>query len=973
MMKKIFRIAFWTLCALVFFRAGYVSAASFYLEPSSGNLIKGCAAQIKVKMSTGAQSSNGAQVYVGYTNLGGGTISIGGSGLFSTYGTPPGTPAGEVGLFGYGGIVSGDGRDYATVNVRSNVNGPLNLSIRFDDSDITSKIASHPTSENILTGVAGGSYTVIDGYCETQPPYLTNLNPVPDKPNHPVGQNITFDIRDDSSGLNMATFNVTVKQSGVTLPVNVTQTANGTGDKWYSIVVDPVNNLTPELKVEVTVTASDKAGNNMSRTYQFNDLTCSQLGCLAGGVTAQCNDGIDNDSDGKIDFPEDAGCLDTNDNNEYQSGDFVCSTTPTGIAGGVTAQCSDSIDNDNDGLIDLADPECTSVNVNSEMGVGEQVCPLATTTPVVQISGQQFAIANLRFYLANRAFEIQPNVARLVETLSGAVFTVAADVGVISEQVSAVNLLLGDKSYRLYYDNGLKLYAVDILDLLASGTYNAALTVDYGDSKQAVVPFTVSVLPRGIVTGKDRDGKTSPIAGATVRLEQLSADDYVEVSSVQTDSSGAYGFIVPNGGYRLIFEAVGFRTERTSGFQVNNHIINRSSRVFYSVDLLSDVPLTEKASYVASVAQEQAGKLVDSADDPQVERAAEIGVAPIALGAAVAATLPAISLLNLLSYLRFIFLQPIFLFGYRRRKKWGIIYNSLTKMPVDLAVVRLLDAKSNRIIQSRVTDNEGRYSFFVDPGLYRIEVNKPGFIFPTKALQDFNEDTSFLDLYHGEPVHVDDKYVAISANIPVDPVGVEAKTPRRILIGRWLRGLQRFIASLSIAAGILAVIILPNWWTIGLMVLQVLLYFAFKRLSTPPKPKNWGIVYDKLSKKPVGKAVARLFSKQFNKLVSTEITDNSGRYSFMVGPNEYYVTFEKAGYNKTTSPEIKIKEKNEVVKVDVGMDKISGSPDLDIQVPPTVTRPPSPPAPQPPASPTPPFRGMPQPPSSPSQNISFDN
>ena len=42
---------------------------------------------------------------------------------------------------------------------------------------------------------------------------------------------------------------------------------------------------------------------------------------------------------------------------------------------------------------------------------------------------------------------------------------------------------------------------------------------------------------------------------------------------------------------------------------------------------------------------------------------------------------------------------------------------------------------------------------------------------------------------------------------------------------------------------------------------------------------------------------------------------------FMVGPNEYYLTFEKDGFQKATSPEIKVKEKNDVIKLDVGMEK----------------------------------------------------
>jgi len=71
---------------------------------------------------------------------------------------------------------------------------------------------------------------------------------------------------------------------------------------------------------------------------------------------AQCEDGVDNDGDGLIDFPADPGCDSPADNDE---------TDP--VAG---AQCSDGLDNDGDGLIDFpADPGCTDANDNNERDI----------------------------------------------------------------------------------------------------------------------------------------------------------------------------------------------------------------------------------------------------------------------------------------------------------------------------------------------------------------------------------------------------------------------------------------------------------------------------------------------------------------------------------------------------------------------------------------------------------------------------
>ena len=57
--------------------------------------------------------------------------------------------------------------------------------------------------------------------------------------------------------------------------------------------------------------------------------------------TPECDDGIDNDGDGKVDYPADPGCSSKNDDDE--------SDLP---------ECSDGIDNDGDGKADADDPGC---------------------------------------------------------------------------------------------------------------------------------------------------------------------------------------------------------------------------------------------------------------------------------------------------------------------------------------------------------------------------------------------------------------------------------------------------------------------------------------------------------------------------------------------------------------------------------------------------------------------------------------
>lgn len=63
---------------------------------------------------------------------------------------------------------------------------------------------------------------------------------------------------------------------------------------------------------------------------------------------------------------------------------------------------------------------------------------------------------------------------------------------------------------------------------------------------------------------------------------------------------------------------------------------------------------------------------------------------------------------------------------------WGIVRDSKTLQPIKLAMVRLIDEKTQRIIDTEVTDPNGRFGFFVSPGRYFVNVVKDGFYFPSQ-------------------------------------------------------------------------------------------------------------------------------------------------------------------------------------------------------------------------------------------------
>ncbi|MBU1167753.1 chitobiase/beta-hexosaminidase C-terminal domain-containing protein, partial [Patescibacteria group bacterium] len=86
-----------------------------------------------------------------------------------------------------------------------------------------------------------------------------------------------------------------------------------------------------------------------------------------------------------------------------------------------------------------------------------------------------------------------------------------------------------------------------------------------------------------------------------------------------------------------------------------------------------------------------------------------------------------------LRYLSQVFTEPFRYFGFKGRKRWGTVYNSFTGEPLDLAIVRLYDTRSKKLLESFVTDSIGRYYFLAEKDReYYLEVKRSGFSFPSR-------------------------------------------------------------------------------------------------------------------------------------------------------------------------------------------------------------------------------------------------
>ncbi len=317
---------------------------------------------------------------------------------------------------------------------------------------------------------------------------------------------------------------------------------------------------------------------------------------------------------------------------------------------------------------------------------------------------------------------------------------------------------------------------------------------------------------------------------------------------------------------------------------------------------------------VASVTRDAVQAVGVFVDNPAVEVATEQVVAPTA--AVVAVTNAAVAVAatgSLPAYLYFIFTQPFFLLQRRRREGWGVVYNAGTRLPVDLALVRLVDAASGRIIQTRVSDVQGRFAFFAPAGRYRIEVRKPKFSFPVPALEGRREDGPFTALYHGEIIEVAGAPMYLTPSIPLDPEE-DRRTPDAVDRARVKQVVHSVVSLAGTGVALISLVIQPSWIVAGALALHGGATYLFRRLAKRHTANDWGVVQKAGDKKqPLQKAIVRLFDAQYNKLLETQVTTADGKYAFLVGPNAFYVTYEKQGFEKKKTERIAITKAQDVI------------------------------------------------------------
>ncbi len=259
-----------------------------------------------------------------------------------------------------------------------------------------------------------------------------------------------------------------------------------------------------------------------------------------------------------------------------------------------------------------------------------------------------------------------------------------------------------------------------------------------------------------------------------------------------------------------------------------------------------------------------------------------------------------------LSFIRIWVTIASFLGLRKKPRAWGVVYDSVTKRPLDPAYVSLYSG-SGREIASTITSLDGRYGFLVPPGTYSLKVEKTHYHFPSKRLLGLDSDVLYSDLYFGGPIEVDERGLMVK-NIPLDPLAFDwnqfAKKDRQLLrfyarISAWQARLISWFFTVGFFASVILLFLSYEPVNIAIALLYVAVGIVH---SVMHHSQLAGAVIERATKAPSPFAIVRIFSSDGTTEIGHAVADKYGHYYCLVPPGRYLARIERKNADGSYAP-----------------------------------------------------------------------
>lgn len=218
----------------------------------------------------------------------------------------------------------------------------------------------------------------------------------------------------------------------------------------------------------------------------------------------------------------------------------------------------------------------------------------------------------------------------------------------------------------------------------------------------------------------------------------------------------------------------------------------------------------------------------------------------------------------------------------RRKRDWGIVYDSIIGKPVSMAVVTISD-ESGKIRDAKVTDKLGAYGFLVPPGKYYLSVERKGYEF---VPNDEKQKIFYSGSYMGGVIEVE-SHGLIKKDIPLKPKEKVKKS--KIIMYGIFKNLSDSLAPVIFYAGLLvSIFILIAYPTVLNSAIIIMYIIGFIVKDFIFGKAEWGIVLGKSNKKEAFASI-NVFNEENNNIIGRTVSDEKGRYYLVLDEGGYYV------------------------------------------------------------------------------------
>jgi len=328
--------------------------------------------------------------------------------------------------------------------------------------------------------------------------------------------------------------------------------------------------------------------------------------------------------------------------------------------------------------------------------------------------------------------------------------------------------------------------------------------------------------------------------------------------------------------------------------------------------------IVQKSIEQTAVVVEESVKATKEAVNTPIGSAVTKSASTVGVVAGASATIGAVAFANPIT-LAEIWLIPAKVFGLlmgalgikRKTKKWGTVYDSVTKRPLDPVYVSLINTETNKEVASALTDIDGRYGFLVLPGKYKIVAEKTNYMQPSMKMSGRSFDEVYNDLYFGEEIAILQEGEIITKNIPMDSMSFDwnefAKTKMNVNTFMKKKDItlaktSRFLFILGGIVALIALIFAPapyNFIIFGLYIITYIFnYVVFKTKKT-------GTLIEKTTGVPLSFAIVKIFREGEDMPLAKKIADQFGHYYVLLPNGRYYLKVERKNDDETYTETLK--------------------------------------------------------------------